>query len=204
MLDAGLGRLPTSAPLYVARGVLKVQLSESDAAIADFEQAHRLDPKLSFAVDAVGMMQSQQHQGANSLTLFETEAKLHPDDPLLQYLLAEQMSESASDETQLAAAINAGKRATVLDPGYQAAHDLLAVLYLRAKQPELAIVEAELALAQDPTDQAALYQEIMARRRSGDTRELQALTERFDQARKENARRQQNADRYRLQEGTGP
>ena len=47
MVNAGLQRLPQSAPLYVARGVLEVQLSENDAAIADFEQAHRLDPALS-------------------------------------------------------------------------------------------------------------------------------------------------------------
>jgi len=61
----------------VARGVLEAQLSRSDAAVADFEQGHRLDPKLSFAVDAVGIMQSQQHQGEQSLALFEAQAKQH-------------------------------------------------------------------------------------------------------------------------------
>ena len=86
MLDAGLKRLPDAASLYLARGVLEAQLSRSDVAIADFDQAHRLDPKLSFAVDAMGMMQSQTHQPGESLALFEAQARLHPDDPLLQYL----------------------------------------------------------------------------------------------------------------------
>ncbi len=202
ILDAGLKRHPKAAQLYVARGVLEVQLSRSDLAIADFEQGHRLDPTLSFAVDAVGIMQSQQHESAESLALFEAQAKQHEDDPLLQYLLAEQLSHAEEEKNgeQLAAAIAAAKRAVTLDPKYQAAHDLLAVLYVRSNQPALAIQQAELALALNPSDQDALYQEIMARRRSGETAKIPALTARLMEARSENQRQQQNADRYRLQE----
>lgn len=203
VLNAGLRRLPRSAPLFVARGVLEVQISQSEAAVADFEQAHRLDPKLSFAADATGILHSQEHQSSESLALFEAEAKQHADDPLLQYLLAEQLSEGDAGEngTRLQAAITAAKRAVSLDPNYQAAHDLLAVLYVRANAPELAIQQAEAALALDPNDQDALYQEIMARRRSGDTAQIRVLTARFNEARKENERRQQRVDRYSLQEG---
>jgi tetratricopeptide (TPR) repeat protein len=201
MLNAGLKRMPDSAPLYVARGVLQVQLSHSDAAITDFDHAHRLDPRLSFAVDAIGIMQSQQHQNGQSLSLFESQAKLHPDDALVQYLLAEQLSQNTENaEGSDLAAIAAAKHAVDLDPNYQAAHDLLAVLYIRTKQPKLAIQQAELALALDPNDQVALYQEIMARRRSGDTSQIQALTARLNEIRKENGSRQQATDRYRLQD----
>jgi tetratricopeptide (TPR) repeat protein len=202
MLNAGLSRLPNSASLYVARGVLEVQISQSEAAVADFEHAHRLDPKLSFAVDAMGIMRSQQHKSKESLDLFEAQAKLHPQDPFLQYLLAEQLAEGASSETgdRLVAAIGAAKRAVSLDPTYLSAHDLLAVLYLRAQQPELAIQQSQAALSLDPNDQDALYQEILARRRSGDTKQIQALVARFAEVRKENALRQQASDRYRLQD----
>ena len=202
ILGAGLKRLPQSAQLLVARGVLEVQLSKSDVAIADFEQAHRLDPGLSFAVDALGIMHSQQHQSAESLTLFEAQAKQREDDPLLQYLLAEQLShtEDGANGAQLDAAIKAAMRAATLDPKYQAAHDLLAVLYVRSNQPALAIQQAEMALALNPNDQDALYQEIMARRRSGEPSQLQALTARLNEARSENTRKQQNTDRYRLLE----
>ena len=203
MLDTGLQRLPQSAPLYVARGVLEVQLSDSDAAIADFEQAHRLDPALSFAVDAVGIMQTQQHQPAQTLALFRSQVKLHPDDALLEFLLAEQLSESGTDSdvgANLTEALTAAKRATTLDPNYKAAHDLLAVLYLRAKQSQLAITEAEVALAQDPDDQDALYQEIMATRRSGETSRLPALLARLNQVRKANEQKQRSLDQYRLQD----
>jgi tetratricopeptide (TPR) repeat protein len=199
MLNAGLKRLPNSAPLYLARGVLEVQISKFDVAIADFEQAHHLDPKLSFAEDAMGLMQSQQHKDAASLAFFKEKAKLHPDDPFLLYLLAEQLSQE-SEGTNQADAIAAAKRATVLDPHYQPAHDLLAVLYLRVNQPELAIKQAELALTEDPNDQTALYQEIMAKRRMGDTEEVRALTAKLNALRSENARREQATDRYRLED----
>ena len=202
MLNAGLKRLPDSPPLLVARGVLEVQLSQPEAAIADFEAAHKRDPKLSFAMDAIGILHSQQHLSTDSLALFESQAKLHPDDPLLQYLLAEQLAEDGarSDPAQLEKAIAAGKRAVALDPTYRAAHDLLAVLYVRGNQPKLAIEQSEAALALDPNDQEALYQEILSRRRLGDTAEVKALTARLEDARRTNAEKQDQSGRYSLQE----
>ena len=62
MLDFGIAQLPKAAQLYVARGVLEVQVSRTAKAIDDFEQAHRLQPQLSLATDAVGIMKSQQHE----------------------------------------------------------------------------------------------------------------------------------------------
>jgi len=202
MVQAGLKRLPQSAPLYLARGVLEVQLTDrTQTAIADFEQAHRLDPKLSLSVDAIGIVKTQQHDNAASQDLFDKQAKLNPDDPVLQYLLAEQLSETEnSDRNTLDHAIAAAKRATVLDPHYQPARDLLAKLYLRIEQPKLAIEQARIALADDPNDQEALYQELMATRRTGDRESIQELSRRFDAVRKANAQRQQNIDRFRLEE----
>jgi tetratricopeptide (TPR) repeat protein len=202
MLNAGLKRLPNSAPLYLARGVLEVQISRFDVAIADFEQAHHLDPKLSFAEDAMGLMQSQQHKDAASLAFFRERVKLHPNDPFLLYLLAEQLSQRAeqTEGTNQGDAIAAARRATVLDPHYQPAHDLLAVLYLRANQPGLAIEQAELALAEDPNDQTAIYQEILAKRKMGNTEAVRALTAKLNALRRENERREETADGYRLQD----
>ena len=201
MLDAGLKRLPNTAALYVARGVLEVQLSKDQLAVLDFHKAHELDPKMSFAVDALGVVQTQQHESSKSLELFETEAKQHPEDPLLQYLFAEQLAQSVGEgnEDRLRTAISAAKRAVALDPRYLAAHDLLAVLYVRTKQPELAIQQAKLAIAQDPDDEIAIYQELMATRGSGDARQIKILTAKLEEARKQVGLRQQTADKYRLQ-----
>ena len=200
MLNAGLKRLPQAAPLFLARGVLEVQVSRSDAALRDLETAHRLDPQLSFAEDAMGLMLTQQHQDAAALARFQAEVKQHPEDAFLQYLLAEQLSESAqeADGTTLAAAIAAAKTSASLDTHYQPAQDLLILLYMRAKQPALAIDQAERTLAQHPNDEAALYQELLARRRLGQTDSLHALTARLIAAKRENAAKQQAATRYRL------
>ncbi len=202
MVDAGLNRMPQSAALYLARGVLEVQLSdETQAAIADFEEAHRLDPKLSLSLDAIGIVKTQQHDNAASQNLFEEQAKMNPNDPVLHYLLAEQLSQSeaANDET-LHRAIEAAKRATVLDPHYLPAHDLLARLYLRAGLPKLAIEQTQIALADDPNDQEAVYQELMALRSTGDREAVQELSQKFATLRQANAERQQAIDRFRLEE----
>ena len=203
MLNAGLRRLPSAAPLYVARGVLEMQISQQEQAVADFREAHRLAPKLSLSEDALGMVQTQQHQSQASLASFREQAKQHPQDPLVQYLLAEQLAESGEGSSaDVETAIAAARRATELDPGYQPAHDLLAKMYLRGQQPRLAIEQAEMALKLNPDDQEALYQELMARRRSGETRDLDVLVARLNRVREENARKQQSVDRYRLVEGT--
>ena len=200
MLSAGLQRLPGAASLYLARGVLEVQMSETDAAISDFERAHQLDANLSFAVDAMGLMLTQQHQNAAALARFQAEVKEHPEDAFLQYLLAEQLSESPEEAggATLAAAIAAAKASATLAPGYQPAQDLLILLYMRAKQPALAIEQAERVLAQSPNDESALYQELIARRRLGQTQSLDALTARLVAARKENAAKQEAVSHYRL------
>ena len=147
MLNAGLGRLPAAAPLYVARGALEMQVSKQAEAVNDFETAHRLDPKLALSLDALGIVQTQQHQDLASLNRFREQARLNPKDPVVQYLLAEQLSQGETAGPDLADAIAAAKQATLLDPHYQAPHDLLAKLYLRANQPQLAIQQADLALA---------------------------------------------------------
>ena len=114
------------------------------------------------------------------------------------------LSHAHTSPAQLANAIAAAKQAVALDPAYQAPHDLLAVLYVRADQPKLAIEQAEAALALDPNDQEALYQELLARRRSGDAGEIKALTARLNEARKTNAEQQSKSGRYSLREEPGP
>ncbi|HZU11053.1 MAG TPA: tetratricopeptide repeat protein [Pseudacidobacterium sp.] len=198
MLNAGLTQLPNDARLYLARGVLRVQLSQLDLAIADFESAHRLDPKLSLAEDAIGMMQSQKHQNAAALETFRNQAMQHKDDALLQYLYAEALSQQ--DNTgpqQTAEAIAALRRAVAIEPDYRPAHDLLSMLYLRANDLPLAISHAERALQLDPNDDTAVYQELMAYRRLGKKEQVDALVARL----KEIKQTQQNAKtKYLLQE----
>lgn len=59
MMAAGLKLQPNAVPLYLARGVLYVQLADYDHAEADFEEAEELDPQLSVS-DAARAMVAQQ------------------------------------------------------------------------------------------------------------------------------------------------
>jgi tetratricopeptide (TPR) repeat protein len=200
VLNSGVTQLPRSAVLLIARGVLEVQLSKSELAIADFERAHQLDPKLSYVDEALGMMRTQEHEGGKALEFFRSAVRLHPNDAFLQYLLAEQLSDAGSELSTDGgdAAIIAAKNAVRLDPTYAPAHDLLAKLYLRSDQFALAIEQAQAALAQDPNDESAIYQEMRARKHMGDFQGSKALVARLQAARKANAEKKQIIDRYRL------
>lgn len=202
MVNAGLTQLPDAARLYLVRGVLNVQLSKFDPALADFERAHALDPQLSLALDAIGITQSQQHNAEASLRLFREQARQHPDDGLLQYLYAEALSQDQSSGS-MAQALEAAERSVRVDPGYLPARDLLAVLYVRGHQPQKAVTEAEAALKIDPADQAALYQEMMARRLLGQTAEAQRLVQQLAELRRKTAQEQQK-NAWLLRDNLGP
>jgi tetratricopeptide (TPR) repeat protein len=203
VLNSGITQLPRSAVLLIARGALEVQLGSDGLAIADFERAHQLDPKLSYVDEALGMMRTQEHEGGKSLEFFRSAVRLHPNDAFLQYLLAEQLSDAGPDLGTEAgdAAVFAAKNSVRLDPTYTPAHDLLAKLYLGSAHFALAIEQAEAALAQDPNDESAIYQEMMARKHMGDLQGSKELVARLQAARKANAEKKQIRDRYRLLEG---
>jgi tetratricopeptide (TPR) repeat protein len=187
LVNSGLRQSPQAAKLYLARGVLQVQLSHYDAAVTDFEKAHALDPKLSFVEDAMGMIRSQQHDWAGSLAIFERQAGEHPQDPLLQYLYAEALAhENGNDSQQNSAkAIAALKKALELEPDYQPARDLLCTLLLKTNQYAEVIDQAGIALKNDPNDQSALYQEIQAQRRLGNKEAIQPLVSRLEQLKRQ-------------------
>jgi tetratricopeptide (TPR) repeat protein len=203
MLNAGLQQLPQEARLYLARGVLEVELNRLDEAVTDFHQAHRLDPALSFAQDAIGMVLSQRHQSAESLAAYSELSKSHPDDALVHYLYAESLADSkdASDSRTTDAAIRAAGRAVALEPDYQPARDLLCVLEVRAGHLEAAMQQAEEALKRDPEDESAIYQELMAARRLGRSSDVTALVARMKQAHEHQEHAKTN---YQLQEIADP
>jgi len=200
MLNAGLQRLPQDARLYVARGVLEVQQSSFDAAMADFRKAHQLDPDLSLAGDAIGIMLDQRHQSAESLTAYAEQAKAHPDDALVQYFYAEALSQSKEiTDSNDTAAIQAARRAVALEPDYQPALDLLCQLEFRAGNVAAALELAQKAVARNPEDETAIYQELMAYRTLGKKEEVNQLVARMKQVKEH----QQDArTNYQLQEVT--
>jgi hypothetical protein len=68
-----------------------------------------------------------------------------------------------------------------LEPDYQPARDLLCTLLLKTNRFAEVIDQAGIALKNDPTDQAALYQEILAQRRLGNKEAIQPLVSRLEE-----------------------
>jgi tetratricopeptide (TPR) repeat protein len=201
-LTLGIQQLPSEARLYLARGVLEEQMTQMDAALHDFEEAHRLDPHLSFAEDAMGMLFSQKHDSAAALALFTQQSQLHPDDPLLQYLYAEALSQVENpDEKLTEKAIAAAQRAVQLEPAYQPARDLLCVLLLRHNDLHSVIAQAEEARKRDPYDEVALYQEMLAEHKLNHADRTAALVKEFQNAKAHN---QEARTKYILQEPSSP
>jgi tetratricopeptide (TPR) repeat protein len=204
MLNAGISQLPKSAQLYLARGVLYIQLGDAAKGMADFETANRLDPELSFAATAQGLTQAEQHNSAGALATFRAQAKQHPDDAYTQYLLAEALSELGTPQgsPEYKEEVAAASRAVELDPKLAAAHNLLGTLYLQAGKNDLAIQHCELALAVDPNDQQALYHLILALRKTDRKAELPALMKRLTDLRSAAQAETAKEKRYKLIEGT--
>lgn len=203
MLNAGLTQLPDAAPLYVARGVLEVQLSQSDEATADFERAHKLAPQLSLAMDAIGIVESQQYKPTAALELFAQQARVHPKDALLQYLYAEALANDNSAADATSKAIGAAEKSVAIEPNYAPARDLLALLWLRVQQPQKALEQAQAALKIQPDDDVALYHEIMARRRLGQNGQVKTLVKQLAIMRAQNSQREKAGHHYLLQEEPG-
>ena len=202
MIDAGLKLEPDAAALYLARGVLYVQLADYAKAEADFEKAEQLDPKQAMNAAAQGMLAEEQNQNDPDRALKKVRAELakKPGDAFLWYLqaaiLSQKSAETGSPEFQQG--LDSAKRAVALQPSLTAAHNVLAKYYLDSGQNALAAKECRLVLEKSPSDQSALYHLVIALRKSGNQAEIPELLKRLAKARQEAARQEGERNRYKL------
>jgi tetratricopeptide (TPR) repeat protein len=202
MLNAGLNLQPTAAELYLARGVLYVQLADYEKAEADFEKAERLDPHQALSAAAQAMVAEEKNQNDPDRALATVRAKLakKPGDGFLWYLQAAMLSQKApapgSADFQLG--LRSAKQAVILQPSLSAAHNVLAKFYLDSEQPALAAKECRLVLQQSPTDQTALYHLVLALRKTNNPSEIPDLLKRLAAARQQATREEGERNRYKL------
>ncbi len=207
MINAGLTQAPDSGALYLARGVLFVQLGEYAKADADFDKAEQLDPNRALGSAARGLSQIQQNNLDQALLTVRSQLKIKPKDEYLHYVLAElltrQGAQTGSPEFQQA--LDAAVEAVRLKPDFVLARDVLSRLYLQAGEVEKATEQCRLALRDDPSDEMALYRLIRALQSSGRpdaADEVPTLLKRFTALREEVRQRQALESKYRLVEGT--
>ena len=202
MLNTGLDAEPKSAPLYVARGILYVQLAQYDKAEADFEKADALDPRQSFASAAEGMAALQKNDPERALAAIRKKIAQKPNDPFLLYSQAELLAQSGPQpgSAEFRQAVKSAEKAISLRPSLGTARDLLAKLYLQSGQNEAAIEQSRKAFDIDPTDQTALYHLIEALHKSGRQDELPDLLKRLAALRTEGTKEENERNRYKLVE----
>jgi tetratricopeptide (TPR) repeat protein len=202
VINSGLRVQPTAAPLYVARGVLYVQLAKYDEAEADFEKANSLDPKASLGSVAQGLEAIQSSDPERALATVRAKLAKKPNDPYLLYLEADVLTEKGIDvgTPDFATALSSAKKAIALQPSLTAARDVLAKLYLQAGENKLAIAQCRKTLISDPKDQTALYHLIQALRKSGETSEIPDLLKRLAELRAQSSREESERNRYKLVE----
>lgn len=202
VINSGLRVQPAAAPLYVARGVLYVQLAKYDEAEADFEKANSLDPKASLGSVAQGLEAIQSNDPDRALATVRAKLAKKPNDPYLLYLEADVLTEKGVDvgTSDFAKALSSAKKAVALQPSLTSARDVLAKLYLQAGENKLAIVQCRKTLITDPKDQTALYHLIQALRKSGETAEIPDLLKRLAELRAQSSREESERNRYKLVE----
>jgi tetratricopeptide (TPR) repeat protein len=202
MINAGLRAKPDAAELYLARGVLYVQLADYEKAEADFEKAEQLDPHHSISAAAQGMVAEEKNQKDPDQALAIVRAKLakKPGDAFLWYLQAAILSQKAPapGSAEFQQAMRSAKKAVALQTSLAGAHDVLAKLYLEAGQTQPAIHESRLALQEDPKDQTALYRLVLALRKAGDKTEIPDLLKRLAKARQVATAEEAEQNRYKL------
>jgi tetratricopeptide (TPR) repeat protein len=208
MIDAGLKETPNAAQLFVARGVLLIQLGQYEKAEADFEKASQLDPTQTSGAVAEGLAQMQQSNLDQALTTVRARLKDHPDDAFLHYLEADILFQKGADPgtPEFKDAIAAVSRAEQLRADFVLAYDLLGNLYLKSGEIDKSIAQSRRALGQNPSDQEALYHLIQALRQSGkDSKgELPTLVKRLAVLRQQARQAEASGNRYRLYESSQP
>jgi tetratricopeptide (TPR) repeat protein len=202
MMNAGLKIQPQVADLYLARGVLYVQIANYEQAEADFQKAEQLDPKESISAAAQGMVAEEKDQNDPDKALVTVRAKLkkNPGDAFLWYLQAAILSQKAPHpgSTEFQEGLASAKKAVSIQPSLAAAHNVLAKFYMESGETVLAIKECRLALESNANDQTALYHLVLALRKTKDQREIPDLLQRLAKARQQASKEEAEHNRYKL------
>jgi tetratricopeptide (TPR) repeat protein len=202
LMNSGLNLEPKAADLYLARGVLYVQIADYEKAEADFEKAEQLDPRQTLSAAAQGMIAEEKNQNDPDQALATVRSKLakKPGDAFLWYLQAAILAQKAPDpgSAEFQQAVQSAKKAIALKPTLSVVHNVLGKLYLQAGQNASAIKECRLALQGNPADQTALYHLIVALRKTNDQAEIPDLLKRLAKARQNATKEEADHNRYKL------
>jgi tetratricopeptide (TPR) repeat protein len=202
LMTVGLRQLPSSAKLYLVRGILWGQNGNFAKAEEDFNQADRLDATGSISGAAESLAELQNSNLEKALRLARAKLKANPQDPMLYYVEAATLKQMgvAKDSPEFEEAVASATKAIRLQPDLLAARNLLGSLYLQSGRVAQASDQFRAVLARDPADQTALYHLIQVARRTGHVDQVPALIKQLTEAKEKQRRRDDEIGRYQLVE----
>lgn len=200
MLNVGIARSASTASLYLARGILEVQLANYAAAESDFSRAETLKAGSKYAAALENMMRLQQDQLQPAAADLRRRIKQHPQDAFLYYLLAETLARSGAvpGSAEFSDAVRAAQTAVRLQPDLGLARGVLGKLYLQEGNVEAAIEQSRLAYQSDPADVTALYHLIRALKKAGRTQEIPALTRKLADLRQQAQKKEMSERQFAI------
>jgi tetratricopeptide (TPR) repeat protein len=200
MINAGLRRIPNDSALYMSRGILYAQLAEYDKAEADFKRVEQLDSTQSVSSYAGDLTEVMKNNPDQALAKVRIQLQAHPENALLNYLLARLlMNEAPAVESEaFKEAMKSALLAVKLKPDHVDARDILASMYMRTGQYDLAIEQCKIALKYSPSDESATYHLIISMRHTGHSDDLKPLVKRLAELHQESASHETERKRYRL------
>lgn len=205
MLNAGLKRLPESAPLYLARGILYVQVDDDANSRKDFEKAEQLDPALRYGHGVQGLADLQLNHLPEAEHDVRKRLAKTPNDAFLWYLLSETLTRggATTGSAPFREAVKAAERAVQLQPDFPLARNLLGRFYLEEGRIADTIAQSRLAFQEDPTGetaQTALYHLLIGLRKSGNQDELGSVAKKLSELREQARVKEMTERRYALVE----
>jgi tetratricopeptide (TPR) repeat protein len=204
MTNAGIRRVPSSAALYLSRGLLYAQLAQYDKAEEDFGMSDQLDSKQSLSLYARDLAEAQRNNPDEALAEVRSQLKVHPENPLLNFLLAKLIMNQTPEpgSAPFNEAMNASLLAIKMKPDLVDARDTLASMYMSSGQYDLAIEQSRLSLQYAPSDETAMYHLVISLRHTGHKDDLQALVKRLSELHQQSLKQETDRKRYRLVEET--
>ena len=201
VITEGLSLQPKADDLYVARGVLYVQLAQYDKAEADFEKAYELNPNQSLSTAAQGLAAVQANDLDHALESVQTKLARKPNDPLLLYLQADVLSQKGAEpgtpEFQAGDAVGEESGDVAADASLRLA-GCWQNYTCKPDSTRKRLSSAERRWSIDPKDQTAVYRLIQALRKTGDKKEIPELLQRLAQLREQATKEEKEHYRYKL------
>ncbi len=200
MINAGLQRIPDDPALYISRGILYAQLAQYDNAEVDFKRAEHLGSAQSISSYAGDLTEVMKNNPDQALVKVRTQLQVHPEDPMLNYLLAQLLMNQAPavGSGAFKEAMKSALLTVRLKPDHVGARDLLASMYMRTEQYDLAIEQCKIALKYSPSDESATYHLIISMRHTGHSDDLKPLVRRLAELHQKSLQNETERKRYRL------